>query len=165
MIEHRASFTLRKLTISALGLGLMAFIIEGNSKQVSVVQQARLANCSSSSSRPSWQLGKNQRDQLLKAVQRIRLGDSRSEVLKLLGPPTNDYRASTDRWPSKRFHCLVWYISIWNKTPVNELHDELIQVYLDDDLESLQELDVYLSPRRPRGEPSMQIGNILAATP
>ncbi len=81
---------------------------------------------------PSFQLDAQAKRLLVSKATSIKPGDSYQSVIKKLGKPTHDEKLAqkeSDRIVGRN---LSYYAVIWKDGLVNELHDELVDVFLDE---------------------------------
>jgi hypothetical protein len=80
---------------------------------------------------PSFQLDASAKRKLVEKAMALKVGDSFQTATNVLGKATYDQTLSTKQ--SGRFiaRCLSYYAVIWERGLVNELHDELVEVTLD----------------------------------
>ena len=91
-----------------------------------------LATVAHADQQPSFQLDASAKRKLVEKAIALNLGDSFQTVTNALGKPTYDHTGRTKE--SGRFvsRTLSYYAVIWERGLVNELHDELVDVTLDE---------------------------------
>jgi hypothetical protein len=91
-----------------------------------------LATVAHAERQPSFQLDAPAKRKLVEKAMALRIGDSFQTVTNALSKPTYD---QTDRTKERGRHIsrsLKYYAVIWELGLVNELHDELVEVALDE---------------------------------
>jgi len=69
--------------------------------------------------------------ELLQKVCELKLGDSREEVIKRLGPPTHDHMFYTKEKGEFRGRTLMYYLKIWESGLTNEKYDRFVMLQFD----------------------------------
>ena len=91
-----------------------------------------LATVAHAEQQPSFQLDTSAKRKLVEKALALKVGDSFQTVTNALGKATSDQTGTTKE--SGRFisRSLKYYAVIWERGLVNELHDELVDVTLDE---------------------------------
>jgi len=91
-----------------------------------------LATVAQAGQQPAFQLDAAAKRKLVEKAMALKVGDSFQTVTNALGKATHDQRGTTKE--SGRFisRSLKYYAVIWERGLVNELHDELVDVTLDE---------------------------------
>ena len=80
---------------------------------------------------PFFQLDSKAKRALVEKASTLKPGDSYQSVTDRLGAPTHDQRVARKESSRVVGRSLSYYAVIWESGLVNELHDELVEVYLD----------------------------------
>lgn len=81
---------------------------------------------------PFFQLDAQAKRALVKKASTLKPGDSYQSVTDRLGAPTHDQKMMRKESSRVVGRSLSYYAVIWQSGLVNELHDELVEVYLDE---------------------------------
>ena len=93
---------------------------------------ASAASESASSNHPSFQLDAQSKRTLVEKAATLKPGDSYQTVVNLLGTTKFDRRLMRKENNRVIGRSLKYYAVIWQSGSVNELHDEYVDVLLDD---------------------------------
>jgi hypothetical protein len=80
---------------------------------------------------PAWTLSPAEKRKLVQAASTLRAGDSYETVVAALGKPTYDQVGVAKESDRVIGRSLRYYAVRWETGLVNELHDELVHVWLD----------------------------------
>jgi hypothetical protein len=81
---------------------------------------------------PSFQLDASAKRKLVEKAAALKVGDSFQTVTNALGAPTFDQTLARKESSRTIGRSLKYYAVIWERGLVNELHDELVDVTLDE---------------------------------
>ena len=81
---------------------------------------------------PSFQLDASAKRKLVERATALKVGDSFQTVTNTLGAPTFDQKLARKESSRVIGRSLKYYAVIWERGLVNELHDELVDVTLDE---------------------------------
>lgn len=81
---------------------------------------------------PSFQLDAAAKRKLVEKAAALKVGDSFQMVTNALGKPTHDQTGRTKETGRFISRSLSYYAVMWERGLVNELHDELVDVTLDE---------------------------------
>jgi hypothetical protein len=81
---------------------------------------------------PFFQLDARAKRALVEKASTLKPGDSYQSVTDRLGAPTHDQKIARKEGSRVVGRSLSYYAVIWQSGLVNELHDELVEVYLDE---------------------------------
>jgi hypothetical protein len=81
---------------------------------------------------PSFELDASAKRKLVERAATLKVGDSFQTVTNALGVPTVDQRLARKESSRVIGRSLKYYAVIWERGLVNELHDELVDVMLDE---------------------------------
>ena len=81
--------------------------------------------------RPYFQATTEAKQRLVSLTLKIRKGDSAESVIRILGEPTIDQALSRKESDKVVGRELRYYLLRWKNGLVNELHDEMVSVWLD----------------------------------
>lgn len=81
---------------------------------------------------PYFQLDAPSKKALVEKAKAIKLGDSYQSVVSVLGKPTFDNRLMRKENNGVVGRSIKYYAVIWQSGSVNELRDELVNVFFDD---------------------------------
>ena len=84
------------------------------------------------SKHPSFQLDAQAKRALVEKATTLKPGDSYESVTNKLGAPTHDKQLARKESSRVIGRSLTYYAVIWEAGLVNELHDELVDVFLDE---------------------------------
>src|SRR5258707_758548 len=82
--------------------------------------------------RPFFQLDAQAKRPLVEKATTLKPGDSFQSITNKLGTPTHDQQLARKETGSIIGRSLSYYAVIWKAGLVNKLHDELVDVWLDD---------------------------------
>ena len=81
------------------------------------------------------------RAEFVRRARMIKLGDSRTKVVELLGPPDFDQVSGRHKGePRALSRDLRYYVRLLKKDTVNEIHDQLLSLYFDPQTDRLRAL-------------------------
>ena len=81
---------------------------------------------------PSLQLDASAKRKLVEKATALKVGDSFETVTNALGTPTFDQKLARRKSSRVVGRSLKYYAVIWERGLVNELHDELVDITLDE---------------------------------
>lgn len=81
---------------------------------------------------PSFQLDASAKRKLVEKATALKVGDSFQTVTNALGVATFDQRLARKESSRTVGRSLKYYVVIWERGLVNELHDELVDITLDE---------------------------------
>lgn len=81
---------------------------------------------------PSFQLEASAKRKLVEQAMALKIGDSFQTVTNALGTPTFDQKLARKESSRTIGRSLKYYAVIWERGLVNELHDELVDITLDE---------------------------------
>jgi len=81
---------------------------------------------------PSFRLDASAKRKLVEKAMALKVGDSFQTVTNALGTPTFDQKLARKESSQVVGRSLDYYVVIWERGLVNELHDELVAVTLDE---------------------------------
>lgn len=85
-----------------------------------------------SAAKPAFELDEKATRALVEAALQLKNGDSANTVISKLGKPTTDQVMQRKRDAKPFGRTLGYYAVIWERGLVNELFDEYVRVFLDD---------------------------------